>query len=318
MSYQMNLWGSHNATSSPGSAYGATPCAEQDGATTGQFGLDLAHASLSARQAQGLGLMTSGTSGHIGTGSSSSANLQSSLESRLRARTASAGSILYRLTWKHRVTPSGRAICALRASAARISVSDFILSGWPTASSRDWKDTPGMATTATNPDGSTRTRLDQLPRVAGMAGWPTPSATNADKSVRTQAGAEAEAVRKGWTNDLATAAMSVAGWPTPMAGTPARNGNSEAGNTDYSRKASFLCGAEVAGANVTPVENWSGPMRLCSDGTLLTGSSAGMESGGRLHPAHSRWLMRLPREWDDCAPTETRSMRKPRQASSKP
>ncbi len=37
---------------------------------------------------------------------------------------------------------------------------------WSTASARDWKDTPGMSTTGTNPDGSTRTRLDQLPRQA--------------------------------------------------------------------------------------------------------------------------------------------------------
>jgi hypothetical protein len=48
------------------------------------------------------------------------------------------------------------------------------MAGWPTCSSRDWKDTPGMATTGVNPDGSERTRLDQLPRVASLAGWPTP------------------------------------------------------------------------------------------------------------------------------------------------
>lgn len=37
---------------------------------------------------------------------------------------------------------------------------------WPTPNSRDHKDTPGMATSAINPDGSDRDRLDQLPRVA--------------------------------------------------------------------------------------------------------------------------------------------------------
>ena len=44
-----------------------------------------------------------------------------------------------------------------------------LLAHWPTPSSRDWKDTLGMSTTGTNPDGSTRVRLDQLPRVAALA-----------------------------------------------------------------------------------------------------------------------------------------------------
>lgn len=43
------------------------------------------------------------------------------------------------------------------------------LTGWPTESSRDWKDTPGMSVTGINPDGTERTRLDQLPRVAALA-----------------------------------------------------------------------------------------------------------------------------------------------------
>lgn len=39
-----------------------------------------------------------------------------------------------------------------------------MLAGWVTATTRDWKDTPGMATTGK--DG--RTRLDQLPRQAQL------------------------------------------------------------------------------------------------------------------------------------------------------
>ncbi len=42
------------------------------------------------------------------------------------------------------------------------------LAGWVTPACRDWRDTPGMSTTGLNPDGSPRTRLDQLPRQAAL------------------------------------------------------------------------------------------------------------------------------------------------------
>ena len=45
------------------------------------------------------------------------------------------------------------------------------LASWCTPSARDEKDTPGMATTGTNPDGSERSRVDQLPRQAYLAAF---------------------------------------------------------------------------------------------------------------------------------------------------
>ena len=101
-----------NVTSSPASASGRPLCATSDGPTTSPSGPAPARASLSARQAKEAGLLTSGTYGPPSSISSASAGLQSCLENRLRARMGCAGSILFRLTWKERLTPSGRPICA--------------------------------------------------------------------------------------------------------------------------------------------------------------------------------------------------------------
>lgn len=43
------------------------------------------------------------------------------------------------------------------------------LATWASPSARDFKDTPGMETKGINPDGSERTRLDQLPRQAALS-----------------------------------------------------------------------------------------------------------------------------------------------------
>jgi len=440
-----------NATSSRGSAAGATRCGLPVGPTTAPSGRDPALASLSARQAEERGLLTSGTSGRTGTISSASADLQSSLESRLRARTASVGSTLYALTWKDRATPSGRLICALRASARRISDSGSGLLGWPTPQvadinhargSREYADrtlaraqppsnvalyaqlagwpTPTVgnadgsqiakdaSVTGRRPDGSKATV--SLNAVVQAAGWPTPAASDGERSgsgiTEGMTGVSLTQMSKmvGWQTPKASEGMGrygvtngtvypklwgeaeLAGWPTPMAGTPARNGNNEAGNNDSSRKTVELAGwptpammdgnragkattfegylqhkekhaargvnaqfhlnaaadcsgwptpttrdhkdtGDLSGSmfrrdgqlrddTVPRVATMCGPARLTATGEMLTGSSAEMESGGQLNPAHSRWLMGYPPAWDDCGVMAMPSSRKSRQPSS--
>lgn len=120
---------SPNAISSPELADGLTLCAWPDGQTAKPSGLDLVLASLSALLTVDESKPMNGIYGPSGSNSLRNARLQSSLESRLRARLASAGSTLYSLTWKERTTPALRRICALRASAPRTSGSGSI--GWP-------------------------------------------------------------------------------------------------------------------------------------------------------------------------------------------
>lgn len=334
-----------SVTSLPALASGLMQLVGPDGRMKGLCGPGPVPVSLSALPGSVAARTTSATSGPHGTEISLlSAALQSSLENRLRAATALAGSTMYKLTWKYRDTPSGRSIPAQRASVPRISVkgSGLSRSGWVTTTTRDWKDSG--ADIKPRADGSAR--FDQLPRQANLAGWPTATVTNNGKGeppeVRqskgfgltladaascagwptttaknarqsgTPEGAESEARRKGWGNTLTTAAHC-AGWPTPTCQSP--NSLRGRGQDPVKRK------AQGHTVNLTDAVHYlditDQPARLTVSGETLTGSSAGMESGGQLNPAHSRWLMGLPPEWDDCAPTETPSTLKRRASLSK-
>ena len=208
MSNQTTLWDFLSATFSPASEAGPTPCDSRDGLTNDPCGPAPALASPSPLLENSAAPTTSDTSGLSSPDSLSSVSLQQSLESRLRQRLEGTGSALYDLTWKQWDMQSGPPICALRASVRRISDNDSIgerkvlptqtatnngrgeepnakirrgmnpgmtladavrLVGWATPSARDWKDTPGMSQTGVNPNGTTRTRLDQLPRQAHLA-----------------------------------------------------------------------------------------------------------------------------------------------------
>lgn len=270
---------------------------------TSNSGPAVARASLSPRQAKALGLLTSDTSGLHGTGSSKSVALQSSLASRLQAETQSLGSTLYRLTWKTWAMPSGRMLVRQRASAHRTSETAAIGAGWPTPTTRDWKD-------GANPNVDVPLNA-LLGRVVWLAGWPTPTVGNATGSQMAK-GASPTGRRPDGTKATVSLPQvaSFAGWPTPVS-----RDHFPAHSAEYiaAKKAQ---GHGMSNLNDVVVHQVSGAARFTASGQMLTGSDAGMESGGPLNPAHSRWLMGYPTVWCACAPTATRSTRTKARRSS--
>lgn len=325
MSLQQSLWDTPSDTSSPAAESGVLHSVREGGQTTDLVLPDRAHASLSPRRAKELGLLMSGTSGRLSTGTSHSADLARCLVSKLAPMTASLGSTLYRLTWSARTTPLGRSIPALRASARPTSGSDF--TGWRSPAASD-------SERGVHPSPDAKAGMHSLNTEASLTGWPTPkaSASGPDTAI--------------WDRDesggisLPTAAM-LAGWPTPMAGTPAKDGNNEAGNTDSSRKTVELAGWQTPGTDsfrsrsgerkeemgldqqARSTMEAPGPARLTASGVLLIGSDAvpnlgtQTDGGGQLNPEHSLWLMGIRKEWAYCALRAMQSLALLRKGTSK-
>jgi len=184
-----------DATSSQELDYGTTHLTSHDGRKVCGFGPEVAHASRILQQVDKGVRETIGIYGPNGSGSSASVDLQLSLESRLRAQFPSGGLTMFIKGWKRKATESGRLYCRLAVSAHPIGGKDYGL--WPTTQSRDYrtgmadrwwdksrsndlndavpalwsspstrdrKDTLGMAKKSVNKDGNKRNRYDQLGR----------------------------------------------------------------------------------------------------------------------------------------------------------
>lgn len=135
---------------------------------------------------------------------------------------------------------------------------------------------------------------------SGCIGWRTPTAQDSEHSTAN----EKRCFQAGRQTMLPHQA-ALAGWPSPTAQDCSRGSG-----TIRPQDTGIPLPQRVAMIDTDQ------PARLTAHGQLLIGSDAGMESGGQLSPAHSRWLMGFPVEWGRCAPTETPSSRKRRQRSS--
>ena len=290
-----------------------------------------AHVSRSATQGNNSQTKTRGTSGLYSSISSVSADLSMSLASRLVARLAKVGSMEYRQTWKEKVTPVGRSYWEHTAAARRISDKDY--TGWPTPNA-------ARATNDTNLrcSGDGRATPNKLGWAASLAGWQTPTAVQVSR--RSEESSSKRTVKRlasGRTSlapgSLEEQVMMYAGWPTPSA-----NGSSgetsedleRVGNkwvnmktgrvlqTNLATDAKMLCG--WATPTVQDSSNKAGPSQFrrhslplnceATLGILTTPFPAKTEKRGELNPAHSRWLMGFPPEWDACAVTAMPSSRK--------
>ena len=313
MSAQLTLWGSLRSTSLPASEAGALPPASPGGQTINRYGPALPHVSRSPTLERSAAPMTSATYGPSCETLSPSAVLQSSLESRLRAALGSTGSPLYDLTWRPRAMQSGPQICALRGSARRTLGSDYSgeASGWITPLATDGSKADATITVIE----ARMQRGQQLSQamVAGLCGWPTPDAgamNDGQTWESNQARRDRLAAKHGNGNGAGltvAAAATACGWPTPIV-------NDETGS-QYCRSNAKRYLKVPGAAALTGWPTDDGPARLKADGQILIGSCAEMPSGGRLDPAHSRWLMGYPPEWDDCAAMVTPSYRKSRRRS---
>jgi hypothetical protein len=313
--------GSSSVISSPESEDGVTPYDSPDGQTSEQSGPGVARVSRSRVPGKQMAPTIRATFGQRGFGSSQSADLTSCLVNKLRVRMGSAGSIVFRLTWKERVSPSGRLIFALRASARSTFASGS--GSWPTPVVND----------ATGSDyaysqGNHDRPVLKLGGTAKLATWPSPKASNTTGAGTRGQGGE----------NLQTLAL-LAHWQTPRGEISGDTAEShEARQTRVVAKHGRRMGTplEVQAAWATPAhrdyrtanarsyqersDSTKGeqlPNQVVHFGPMPTGFLAETESRGQLNPAHSRWLMGYPREWDVCAATAMPSSRKSRKPSSK-
>ena len=235
------------------------------------------------------------------------------------------------LTWKASGTGSGHTLFRLAPSTPRTDGTGFGL--WPTPRSNKWGPPDSHGNTAMWPTPSGQLHNDSespesfrkrqaelkdkgingngagtpLPIVAKeTAMWSTPRASDGEK------GGKGMKFKSGSTKPLPSQAATTAALrATPISLTPAKDGNSEAGNS-----VGLVAIREQIGHWATPTSekglyNRKGASETSGDGlatqaigTAQNGSAERTESGGALNPEFVCWLMGYPKGWLNLEPLE--------------
>jgi len=197
------------------------------------------------------------------------------------------GSPEYSLTWKAWDMPQREPICALRASARRISGSGC--SGWPTADASVAQDGEAVETWMVrreklkekhkngNGCGMPLTIAAQMAMLETLSGWPTTGAQDQKWRCSTPELAERRAKAGKQSSLESTACMS--GWST-------------ASSRDYKDTGDL----ESSRFRKDGTERNDTIPRQAS-GAITTSSPSATEKRGALNPGLSRWIMGYPVSW---------------------
>lgn len=315
---------------SPALEDGTMPSTSPDGETA-LSGQDLALASHSRQRASRRATKTNATSGPKCSGSSASADLQRSLENKSRERFGTDGSILFKETWKRRVTPSG--VSYLEHTARALRTSDSVYTGWLTPRVNDPAEDPAKSS-ARLQDRNSDTCTSLSAQAVFLSGWPTPMANKLTPQTREDFTPNLPAIANlaGWLTPDCSDRRSdkskqkgvsniakLSSWRTPAAS------DGEGGSKDIMDKEKLGSSPKLKLRDQSLLAPWATPTTRdhkdgeeCpnvpensllgrqvwqASGQIANGSLAGTENRGharQLNPALSCWLMGFGIEWMMC------------------